>query len=1511
MSRLPRTISFSLLIGYLVWIALASTTGADAQPPKYDTHRMGAAPPEVHSAGHGRPWVNLTDGRPVPVQLPKASRAATMLDHASARPLALASADFDEDGIPDVVCSFAHGREGIVTIHRGNVDSIYPNSPEAKARRTAGTFVEAPFLPDARSFEIPERPDFIAAGDFDADGHSDLVAGARGGETLHLYPGDGGGGFGNEGSIALPGVLTALVSGEINRRDGLSDLVVGIDGPTGPRVLVYEGPDGALHHPPEGFLLRAPATDLSLVQLDGSGGTDLAVAAGEEVVIVYGRDRRLSHREDRRAAADPPVVRRQGLPFAIAAMATGDFDGDQQPDMALVDKSGNLHIASAHELQALSTGNGLDFQTTTTEVEAIEGIMEGELRDVVLTTARVSSLPGDDLLLIHRSGHRINLRMPHEMGGGSASLPGGDPRSSWVPFDVQGEPISILPMRLNSDALSDLVVLSEGSAILSTIQTEALTIFSVTNTNPTGTGSLEQAILDADANPGLDSITFNIPGPGPHTIQDIDGLPLLNDPVTIDANTEPDFAGSPVVEIDGTLAPVGLRATGGGITIRGLIINNYPSDGILLSGGGNNIIEGNYLGTDVTGLSAAGNGDAGVASQSGNITIGGTTAAARNIISGNGIAGVLIWTSDTGVVISGNYIGTTRTGTVAVANGGEGGVHILDGLDVTIGGSTAGSGNVISGNLAHGIRLREFGSGALIQGNKIGTNPAGTSRVGNGPGAGIDVNGSSNTIGGTTPTARNLISGNLLYGILVEDFLGSSADLNQIQGNYIGTNDTGMMAFGNTSDGIRVRARDNLVGGAVSGARNVISGNLSSGVDLGYGASGNDVFANYIGTNASGTGVLGNDLSGVTLIDAVDNRIGGASLATANVISGNQVGVWIVGSGATGNLIEVNLIGTNHTGAAVIANAMAGVIIQDAGPNMIGVKIGQGNVISGNAGDGVLIVNSFGITMQGNIIGLDATGDLAFPNDSYGIQIEGGSDHVIGGPTAGEGNIISGNGNGGVGILGSTLNKIQGNLIGVRALGDIARPNLGWGVVIDLGSANTVGGTSPDAGNLISGNYDSGIRISSSSYNKVQKNIIGPASDGVSAIGNGGAGIALEGGASLNLIGGTSAATGNVIAFNILEGVWVESGTSNGIRMNSMFLNTGLGIDLGSIGITPNDPGDADSGANLGQNFPVLSGVTTTGGMVSVTATLDSLASSSFDIDFYYSPLCDIYGYGEGQTPIGSGTMTTDATGIGTLTSSFTGIVPAGEILTATATDIDGNTSEFSACGAAVGVPPGAVTGMSLHDVGAGELSWDGIPGASSYHLFVGASPTLRNLASSASAGCELAQFPSPGIQLPPATNPPPGEMFWFMATAEGSYGEGPLQPGSGGIREMNSTGICGSSCAHNHCLEGDPLVPACTPCVSMICAAYPSCCDPVNGAWDAFCVDQVRDVCGSLTCILGQCAHPLCNTGVPLQPGCDQPPLAKSCTAAICQADPHCCQQAWDEACIAQMPAVCGYSCY
>ena len=236
-----------------------------------------------------------------------------------------------------------------------------------------------------------------------------------------------------------------------------------------------------------------------------------------------------------------------------------------------------------------------------------------------------------------------------------------------------------------------------------------------------------------------------------------------------------------------------------------------------------------------------------------------------------------------GDVIAGNFIGTDTTGTTALGNAG-GGV-IIGAANNTVGGTTPGAGNVISGNTGDGLEVNDSGAtGAVVQGNIIGLNAAGTAILGN-TGEGLLINDASGAlIGGTVAAARNVISGNGIDGVSLNN---AGATGNLVQGNFIGTDTTGTIALGNVRHGVSIThdnnstnpsGSDNTIGGTVAGAGNLISGNGGFGIVIfgpNGGASGNLVQGNFIGTDVSGTQAVGNVGDGIVLSSAPTTRSAG------------------------------------------------------------------------------------------------------------------------------------------------------------------------------------------------------------------------------------------------------------------------------------------------------------------------------------------------------------------------------------------------------------------------------------------------------------------------------------------------------------------------------------------------------------------------------------------------------------------------------------------------------------
>jgi len=379
-----------------------------------------------------------------------------------------------------------------------------------------------------------------------------------------------------------------------------------------------------------------------------------------------------------------------------------------------------------------------------------------------------------------------------------------------------------------------------------------------------------------------------------YRIQPTSALPIVSDVLVLDGASQPGFVvGGPVIELDGSLigSPVdGLQLSAGSSTVKALVINSFQRDGLRLSGPGGCVITGNYVGTNAAGTAAMANGVDGIHIQSSNNTVGGTTAAARNVVSGNADDGIeIIGAAPTANMIQGNYVGLNAAGTAAVGNGNDGIVIWLS-RNNTIGGTAAGAGNVVGGNQSGFYFGDVTATGNAILGNFIGTNATGTAAVGNI--TGIYLDSASTTVGGTTAGARNLISGNTWAGLWI-----AGANGVVVQGNYVGTAADGTTALPNNFGVyLNAGANNNTIGGSAVGAANRIARNSNDGVVLvATAGAGNQIISNEIYSN----GGLGIDLNddGVSANDALDTDVGPNSLlnfpfTTAALESGGTLTVY-------------------------------------------------------------------------------------------------------------------------------------------------------------------------------------------------------------------------------------------------------------------------------------------------------------------------------------------------------------------------------------------------------------------------------------------------------------------------------------------------------------------------------------------------------------------------------------------------------------------------------------------
>jgi hypothetical protein len=400
------------------------------------------------------------------------------------------------------------------------------------------------------------------------------------------------------------------------------------------------------------------------------------------------------------------------------------------------------------------------------------------------------------------------------------------------------------------------------------------TTFTVTNTDDSGAGSLRQAILDANANAGTDTIAFDIPGGGAQTISPLSALPVITDAVTIDGTTQPGYAGTPIVVVDGSLAgpgQTGLDFTSGDCAIRGLAIVGFRFYGIQFQSGGNNVVEACYVGVDVTGSAANGNGLAGIhVSDSGNNRIGGAAAAERNVIAGQTIDISIQGTGSSNTIV-GNYIGLDASGAAAIPS--SLGI-VCDSPDTVI------RGNVVSGHIGDGIEIQPGGQNTIVQSNLVGTDATGSVAIGN-TGNGVSIAGGTNVlVGGSMPGDGNLLSGNHGNGLAV-----FGAD-NTVLGNLIGTDASGTLPLGNLGSGIVLGfdGDGNTVGSTTPEDANRIAFNVGPGIRVAF-ATGNTLRGNSIYANGLGIDLQPDDLTeGPTPNDPGDGDTGGNNLQNFPVL---------------------------------------------------------------------------------------------------------------------------------------------------------------------------------------------------------------------------------------------------------------------------------------------------------------------------------------------------------------------------------------------------------------------------------------------------------------------------------------------------------------------------------------------------------------------------------------------------------------------------------------------------
>jgi hypothetical protein len=957
----------------------------------------------------------------------------------------------------------------------------------------------------------------------------------------------------------------------------------------------------------------------------------------------------------------------------------------------------------------------------------------------------------------------------------------------------------------------------------------------VTNTNDSGMGSLRQAILDANADSGMDTIIFKIPGTGIHTIQPLSELPAITDPVLIDGFSQPGSSPNTNsisqgcnaylnIELDGINAgtnSLGLYIKSGSSTIRGLVINHFQN-GILIETYGGNIIEGNFIGTNTNGTTKKPNDDGIVIASSDSNLVGGNKPISRNIISGNNLEGIILAFAYEGNLVQGNFIGTDITGLNSLGN--RNGIRAVNnGNNNTIGGTFTEERNIISGNNQSGIFI-DHAAFNKVEGNFIGTDIFGTNPL---PNAlhGIHLSsGHTNFIGGTTTGTSNIISGNIGNGIFIE-----ASNLTVIEGNLIGLRFDGISPLGNGKSGVMVNRGDfssaTCLGNRIIGNRinynDSLGINLDGGNEIVYDVTSNDLSDTDTGPNnlqnyplltdvevdiaTFVTGSLNSTANTTFRIDFYSSPVGDPSgfgegqihigwtevttdvngnvdfytaigtivpvgyviTSTATDPNGNtsEFSNWIKTPAPTtylvnntsdsgiGSLRQAIIDANNNRGLDSIAFNIPGTgpftiqpsselpaitdpVVIDAfsqpgsHPNMYPISEGSNaeikielsginipfnqyaaglHVKSGNTTIRGIAINKFfnGITLkgsggniiEGNYIGTDITASTSLSNE-WGIYIDSSNYNLIGGTTPRARNIISGNVEG-IKFWGGMNNLVQGNYIGTDASGLLYLAN-SFGVVLDYSDACKIGGSADGSENIIACSDQQGLMLFRSSYNYIQKNIIGLDRTGKSKLGNM-VGIQVTEGCNSNnflnnKIGGSGIsgiiigdnAQYNVIADNFIgtdenwlydlgnqiHGIDIMGAVSNNTAEHNYIENNIIGFN-GDCGLHIKAGQHNTATRNLISKNHGKGIENTHGGNKEITPpTILSVNSSQVTGTTGASYRVEIFSDDEDEGRYYLGSTTADS--IGSFTFAITEPVPLKHI-TATCTDLDGNTSEFSA----------------------------------------------------------------------------------------------------------------------------------------------------------------------------------------------------------------------------------------
>ena len=419
--------------------------------------------------------------------------------------------------------------------------------------------------------------------------------------------------------------------------------------------------------------------------------------------------------------------------------------------------------------------------------------------------------------------------------------------------------------------------------------------------------------------------------------------------------------------------------------------------------------------------------------------------------------------------------------------------------------------------------------------------------------------------------ANNVTITNCWIGVVLAGTLPGAPGANKVNGH-----------------GINILGANNCVIGGGANKRNIINGCLGHGILVQGGSTGTLISSNYIGLRADGTTIIGNAVHGIVLNNAPSSTIGGLTSADRNVISGNGNGAATNGqgisveNGSINCVIRGNYIGTDATGTAAKANNLHGINVQATIGAIIGGSVtGSGNLISGNTLSGINITTTSTATIiKGNYIGLNAAGTAKIANVQQGIYIQASDNCIIGGPTALERNIVSGNGtaggHNGISIFSCNGHKIKGNFIGTNANGTAAIGNFNAGLSISTSTGDSIGGQTFMERNIISGNLTHGVFLNNLDASRFYGNYFGTDSTGLVALANAQHGLSADGGSDGNYYY-SNVASGNTqegfdflgCSNNFLYGNFIGLGKNGTTKISNV--GNGVRFGAGTAGISQNN----------------------------------------------------------------------------------------------------------------------------------------------------------------------------------------------------------------------------------------------------------------------------------------------------------------------------------------------------